>query len=70
MARKCIDCREFPSDSACSLKISGEEEEVIRAAAAHAVDVHGEEDTAELRSMIRSALHDDYEMGAGASAHP
>jgi predicted small metal-binding protein len=56
MARKVIDCRDMPSDSGCTLTIAGEEEEVVRAAAMHAADVHGHEDTPELREQLRSAL--------------
>ncbi len=67
MSRKFVDCRESPSVSNCSLKISGEEEEVIRAAAAHAADVHGHPDTPELRRMIRESLHDEMEGGRGSA---
>ena len=59
MARKVADCREFPSESNCTLTISGEEEEVVRAAAVHAADVHGHEDTPELREQIRGILKDE-----------
>ena len=59
MARKVADCRDFPSDSKCSLTIAGEEEEVVRAAAAHAADVHGHKDTPELRAELRKMLKDD-----------
>ena len=62
MPRKMADCRDFPSESKCTLAISGEEDEVIRAAAAHAADVHGHRDTPELRQQIRGMLKDD---GAG-----
>ena len=51
-----IDCREMPSESGCTLALYGEEAEVLRAAVAHAVDVHGHSDDAELREGIRSAL--------------
>lgn len=57
--RKVADCRDFPSEMNCSLAISGEEEEVVRAAAEHAVSVHSHEDSAELREQIRSGLKDD-----------
>lgn len=67
MSRKFVDCREFPSESKCSLKISGEEEEVMRAAVAHAAAVHGHKDDPELRSWIRKSMHDDAEPGKGAS---
>jgi hypothetical protein len=49
------DCRRWPSDTACSLKIIGEQEEVIRAAAEHAASVHGHEDTPELRELLEPA---------------
>ena len=64
MARKVADCREFPSESNCSLTIAGEEEEVVRAAAMHAADVHGHADTPELREQIRGMLKDDVAVGA------
>jgi predicted small metal-binding protein len=57
--RKVADCRDFPSDSKCSLTIAGEEEEVIRAAAAHAADVHGHKDTPELRAELKKMLKED-----------
>jgi len=51
-----IDCRSMPSESGCSLTISGEEDEVVRAAVAHAVDVHGHADGEELRAGLRASL--------------
>jgi hypothetical protein len=59
MARKIADCREMPSESGCTLTIAGEEDEVVRAAAIHAADVHGHEDGPELRQQIRSMLKDE-----------
>jgi predicted small metal-binding protein len=59
MARKVADCREMPSESGCTLTISGEEEEVVRAAVEHAVSVHGHEDTPEFREMVRASLKDE-----------
>jgi hypothetical protein len=56
MSRMTIDCRSVPSESGCSLSISGEEDEVMRAAVAHAVDVHGHTDGEELRAGLRAAL--------------
>ncbi len=56
MARVMADCRRFPSDSNCSLVIIGEEDEVARAAAEHAISVHGHEDTEEFRRQIREFL--------------
>ncbi len=59
MSRKIADCREMPSESGCSLTIAGEEDEVVRAAAMHAADVHGHADGPELREQIRSMLRDE-----------
>jgi predicted small metal-binding protein len=56
MARKMIDCRKVPNDIGCTLTIAGTEDEVLDAAAAHAVARHGHEDTPELREMLRAGL--------------
>jgi predicted small metal-binding protein len=66
MVRKVADCREFPSESGCTLTIAGEEEEVVRAASEHAVSVHGHQDTPELREQIRAILKDETPAGARA----
>jgi len=58
MARMMIDCRQFPSDINCTLTIAGEEDEVLDAAAAHAADKHGHENTPELRESLRGSLVD------------
>ncbi|QPQ54072.1 DUF1059 domain-containing protein [Allosphingosinicella flava] len=58
MNRKYIDCREIPSDTHCSIAISANtEEELMEAAAQHAVQVHGHRDTPELRSRLHQAMH-------------
>ncbi|MET7516646.1 DUF1059 domain-containing protein [Streptomyces sp. NPDC005480] len=57
--RKVVDCRDVPSETNCTLAITGEEDEVVRAAAEHSVSVHGHTDTPELRNMIRSNLKDE-----------
>jgi predicted small metal-binding protein len=59
MTRKYVDCRDYPSDAKCSLRISGEEEEVIRAAAEHAVAVHQAGDTPEFRAELKSMLKNE-----------
>jgi len=59
MARKVADCRDFPSESGCTLTISGEEDEVIAAAVLHAVSVHGHADNDELRSWLKENLKDE-----------
>lgn len=59
MTRKYIDCREFPSDTKCSIAISADsEDEVVEAATQHAVSVHKHTDSPELRQQIRSAVHE------------
>ncbi len=59
MTRKVADCRKFPSETNCSLTISGEEEEVVRAASEHAVSIHGHTDSLDLRAQIREMLEDE-----------
>ncbi len=59
MGRKVADCRDYPSDSGCTLTISGEEAEVIEAAAQHAATVHGHEDSAEMRKWLSENLKDE-----------
>jgi hypothetical protein len=56
MGRMMADCRRFPSDKNCSLVIIGEEDEVLRASAEHAVSYHGHEDSPEFREEIRKFL--------------
>jgi predicted small metal-binding protein len=68
MTRKVADCRQWPSDVGCTLTISGEEQEVMDAAASHAVEVHGETDTPEFREQLRSALEDE-KVPTGHTAH-
>jgi predicted small metal-binding protein len=58
-ARKSIDCRNYPSEKNCSLKISGTEEEVLDAAVQHAVSAHDHKESAELRQELRSMLKDE-----------
>lgn len=58
MTRKIVDCREIPNEVGCTLALTGEPDEVVEAAARHAVEVHGHEDSAELRDMVRSGMRD------------
>ena len=54
MARKYIDCREFPSDMNCTIAISADsDEELLAAAVQHAVAVHGHADSPEFRNQLR-----------------
>jgi hypothetical protein len=57
--RSYVDCREFPSENNCSLKISGTPDEVLTVAVQHAVASHGHQDTPELRDMLRSGLREE-----------
>jgi predicted small metal-binding protein len=53
MSRKYIDCREYPSETNCSVAISADsEKELLEAAVHHAVTVHQHQDTPELRSQL------------------
>ncbi|MGD0962628.1 MAG: DUF1059 domain-containing protein [Candidatus Acidiferrales bacterium] len=58
MARKHIDCRQFPSGNNCTVAISGSEEEVLDLAVIHAVVSHGHDDPYELRKQLRPLLRD------------
>jgi predicted small metal-binding protein len=56
--RKSIDCRDYPSEKNCSLKMAGTEDEVLDAAVEHAVSAHGHKNSPELREQIKSMLKD------------
>jgi predicted small metal-binding protein len=59
MGRKYVDCRQIPSEMNCTIAISADtEDEVLEAAAQHAVAIHGHEDNAELREMIRGGIQE------------
>lgn len=58
MTRKMIDCRAVPNEAGCTLTIAGQEDEVLAAATAHAIAVHGHAESAELREMLRAGLRD------------
>jgi predicted small metal-binding protein len=57
--RKSIDCRQYPSEINCTLKISGTEDEVLQAAVAHAITVHKHPDTPDLVNELRALLKDE-----------
>ena len=65
-SRKAIDCRRFPSEKNCTLKISGTEDEVLDIAVMHATTAHGHENKPELREQLRSLLTDE-ESSAGVA---
>lgn len=59
MARKFIDCRNFPSDVKCTVAISADSvDELVHAAAQHAVLVHKHQDSPELRQQIRASVRE------------
>jgi predicted small metal-binding protein len=59
MARKYIDCREFPSESKCTVSIAADSEsELLEVAAQHAVAVHGHEDSPQLRVELRKLFRE------------
>lgn len=59
MSRKYIDCRDYPSDSKCTVAISADtDEELLEVAVQHAVTVHGHEDTPQFRDELRQAIKD------------
>jgi predicted small metal-binding protein len=59
MARKFIDCREFPSEKNCSVTIAADsEQELMEVAVQHAVSVHGHQDSPALREQLRTTMHD------------
>lgn len=67
MARKYIDCREFPSDTNCSVALSADsDQELLEAAVQHAVAVHKHQDTPELRQQLRSLFKE----GTPPAEHP
>jgi predicted small metal-binding protein len=65
MARKFIDCREYPSEMNCTVFMSADsEDELLEAAVQHAVSVHGHTDTPELRETLRSMFKAEEKMAA------
>jgi hypothetical protein len=53
------DCRDFPSETGCTLTIIGTEMEVLQAASEHAVSTHGHVDGPDLRKSIRSMMKEE-----------
>lgn len=67
MARKYIDCREFPSETNCTVALAADSEsELLEAAVQHAVLVHKHTDSAELRAQLKTLFHD----GTPPEMHP
>ena len=65
MARKFIDCREYPSEMNCTVLMAADSEaELLEAAVQHAVSVHGHTDTPELREALRSMFREEVKKAA------
>ena len=57
MARKYVDCRDFPSVTKCTVAISADsEKEIMEIAVQHAVAVHDHKDTPEFRQQLKQAI--------------
>lgn len=59
MARQYIDCREYPSETNCSVALCADSaDELLEAAVQHAVTVHKHQDSPELRQQLRTMFKD------------
>jgi predicted small metal-binding protein len=57
MTRQYIDCREYPSETNCTVSIAADsEKELLEAAVQHAVTVHGHQDNEELRKTLSTVF--------------
>jgi len=65
MARKYIDCREYPSELNCTVALAADsEQELLEAAVQHAVAIHGHTDTPELRTQLRTMFKEEMRKAA------
>lgn len=54
MKRQYLDCREFPSETKCTVAISADSaDELLEIAVEHAVSTHKHQDSPELRTQLR-----------------
>lgn len=58
MARKHIDCRDYPGSNCTVALVADTEDELLEAAMEHAKTVHGYEDTPEVREEMKSMFKD------------
>lgn len=64
MARKYIDCREYPSESKCTVTLCADsDDELLEAAVQHAVSVHGHKDTPDFRQQLRQLFKSGTPLG-------
>ena len=65
MARKYIDCRDYPSEMSCTVALAADsDEELLEAAVQHAVAIHGHTDTPELRNQLRVLFKEEVRKAA------
>lgn len=59
MARKYLDCRDYPSEKNCTVAMSADsEDELMETAVQHACASHGHMDSPELRAKLRTLFKD------------
>lgn len=57
--RKYVDCRDYPSETNCTVALSADSEtELLEAAVQHAVAIHDHKDTPDLRTMLKSVIRE------------
>ena len=57
MTRMYVDCRQFPSETNCTVTIAADtEKELMEVAVQHAVATHGHADTPEFRRELKKAF--------------
>lgn len=57
MARKYVDCRDYPSKEKCTVAIAADsDDELVEAAVQHNVAVHHAKDSPEFRKQLRAAI--------------
>jgi predicted small metal-binding protein len=65
MARKYIDCREYPSEMNCTVSMAADsDKELLEAAVQHAVAIHGHTDTPELRTQLQGLFKEEIRKAA------
>jgi predicted small metal-binding protein len=65
MARKYIDCRDYPSEMNCTVALAADsDEELLEAAVQHAVAIHGHTDTPELRKQLQALFKEEMRKAA------
>ena len=57
MARMFVDCRDYPSETNCTVAIPADtKNELVEAAVQHAVAVHGHHDSPQLRDQLAKMI--------------